>query len=93
MPEINRQLILHSRPKGCSRPATWNSCRRRCRPFRTASAGKSKIPLRRSHHARLDGGDTYLPACVIGEVMRAIGLAEVVESRHKDFKKATKSSA
>jgi len=34
--------------------------------------------------------DTYLPACVIGEVMRAIGLAEVVESRHKDFKKGDK---
>lgn len=34
--------------------------------------------------------DTYLPACVIGEVMRAIGLAEVVESRHKEFKKGDK---
>jgi NADPH-dependent curcumin reductase CurA len=34
--------------------------------------------------------DTYLPAVPIGEVMRAAGLAEVVESRHKDFKKGDK---
>jgi hypothetical protein len=34
--------------------------------------------------------DSYLPAVAIGEVMRAAGLAEVVESRHKDFKKGDK---
>jgi NADPH-dependent curcumin reductase CurA len=34
--------------------------------------------------------DSYLPAVAIGEVMRAAGFAEVVESRHKDFKKGNK---
>src|SRR5260370_40065666 len=34
--------------------------------------------------------DSYLPAVAIGEVMRAFGFAEVVESRHKDFKKGDK---
>jgi NADPH-dependent curcumin reductase CurA len=31
--------------------------------------------------------DTYLPAVGIGEVMRAFGFAEVVESRHPEYKK------
>ena len=32
-------------------------------------------------------GDSYLPAVAIGEVMRAFGFAEIVESRHPDYKK------
>src|SRR5882672_3593168 len=31
--------------------------------------------------------DTYLPAVAIGDVMRALGFAEIIESRHPDFKK------
>ncbi len=31
--------------------------------------------------------DSYLPAVAIGEVMRAFGFAEIVESRHPDYKK------
>lgn len=31
--------------------------------------------------------DSYLPAVPIGEVMRALGFAEIVESRHPDYKK------
>src|SRR6267143_2094921 len=31
--------------------------------------------------------DTYLPAVAIGAVMRALGFAEIVESRHPDYKK------
>lgn len=34
--------------------------------------------------------DSYLPAVAIGEVMRAGGLAEIVESRHAQFKKGDK---
>ena len=32
-------------------------------------------------------GDSYLPAVAIGEVMRAGGFAEVIESRHPNYKK------
>jgi len=32
-------------------------------------------------------GDSYLPAVAIGEVMRAFGFAEIVESRHLDYKR------
>jgi NADPH-dependent curcumin reductase len=31
--------------------------------------------------------DSYLPAVAIGEVMRSFGFAEVVESRHPDYRK------
>jgi len=31
--------------------------------------------------------DSYLPAVAIGEVMRAFGFAEILESRHPDYKK------
>ena len=31
--------------------------------------------------------DSYLPAVPIGEVMRSLGFAEIVESRHPDYKK------
>jgi NADPH-dependent curcumin reductase len=34
--------------------------------------------------------DSYLPAVAIGDVMRAFGLAEVIESRHATFKKGDK---
>ena len=32
------------------------------------------------------GGDTYIPAVKIGEVMRAGGIAQVIESKHPKFK-------
>ena len=35
-------------------------------------------------------GDSYLPAVAIGEVMRAGGLAEVIESKHAQYKKGDK---
>lgn len=35
-------------------------------------------------------GDSYLPAVAIGEVMRAGGLAEVLESKHPQYKKGDK---
>lgn len=35
-------------------------------------------------------GDSYLPAVAIGEVMRAGGLAEVIESKHLQYKKGDK---
>jgi NADPH-dependent curcumin reductase len=35
----------------------------------------------------------YMPPVALGEVMRCIGLAEVIESRHKEFKKGDKLTA
>jgi NADPH-dependent curcumin reductase CurA len=89
--ETNRQLILRSRPKGLLAPGDLQLVEA---PVPTIQDGQA---LAKVKYLSVDptmrvwmAVDTYLPACVIGEVMRAIGLAEVVESRHKEFKKGDK---
>ena len=91
MTEINRQLVLCSRPKGLLAPGDLQLTET---PLPTISEGQA---LARVKYLSIDptmrvwmAVDTYLPAVPIGEVMRAAGLAEVVESRHKDFKKGDK---
>ena len=91
MIQTNRQLILRSRPKGLLAPGDLELVEA---PLPTIQDGQA---LAKVKYLSVDptmrvwmAVDTYLPACVIGEVMRAIGLAEVVESRHKEFKKGDK---
>ena len=91
MTQTNRQLILRSRPKGLLAPGDLQLVET---PLTAITDGQA---LARVKYTSVDptmrvwmAVDTYLPACVIGEVMRAIGLAEVVESRHKEFKKGDK---
>jgi len=91
MTQTNRQLILRSRPKGLLAPGDLELVEA---PLPTIQDGQA---LAKVKYLSVDptmrvwmAVDTYLPACVIGEVMRAIGLAEVVESRHKEFKKGDK---
>ena len=91
MADTNRQLILRSRPKGLLAPGDLELVQT---PLPTIQDGQA---LAKVKYLSVDptmrvwmAVDTYLPACVIGEVMRAIGLAEVVESRHKEFKKGDK---
>src|SRR6266404_4394245 len=91
MPEINRQLVLRSRPTGLLAPGDLQLVET---PLPTITDGQA---LARVKYLSIDptmrvwmAVDTYLPAVAIGEVMRAAGLAEVVESRHKDFKKGDK---
>src|ERR1700730_1769388 len=87
----NRQLQLHSRPKGLLAPGDQQLVES---PVPELKDGQA---LARVKYLSIDPTmrvwmaiDTYLPAVAIGEVMRAIGLAEVVESRHKEFKKGDK---
>jgi NADPH-dependent curcumin reductase len=89
--QTNRQLILRSRPKGLLAPGDLELVQT---PLPTIQDGQA---LAKVKYLSVDptmrvwmAVDTYLPACAIGEVMRAIGLAEVVESRHKEFKKGDK---
>ncbi len=91
MPAANRQLILRSRPKGLLAPRDLELVET---PLPAIQEGQA---LAKVKYLSIDptmrvwmAHDTYLPAVAIGEVMRAIGLAEVVESRHKDFKKGDK---
>ncbi len=91
MSTTNRQWILRSRPKGLLAPGDLQLTES---PIPTIGDGQalarvlylSMDPTMRGWMAR----DTYLPAVAIGEVMRGGGLAEVIESRHSQFKKGDK---
>src|SRR5712675_665739 len=88
MTTTNRQLILKSRPKGLLAPSDLQL-------VESALPGlKDGQALAQVKYLSIDPtmrvwmvADTYLPAVPIGEVMRAIGFAEIIESRHPDYKK------
>src|SRR6202521_1247065 len=87
----NRRLILRSRPRGLLAPGDLQLAEA---PLPSLTDGQA---LARVKYLSIDptmrvwmAADSYLPAVVVGEVMRALGFAEVVESRHKDFKKGDK---
>src|SRR6266849_4760718 len=84
----NRQLRLQSRPKGLLAPGDLQLLEA---PIPELKDGQA---LARVKYLSIDptmrvwmAADTYLPAVAIGEVMRAAGFAEIVESRHPDYKK------
>ncbi|PYU11500.1 MAG: NADP-dependent oxidoreductase [Acidobacteria bacterium] len=88
MTTVNRQLILQSRPKGMLAPGDLQLKEARLPEL------KDRQALARVKYLSIDptmrvwmAGDSYLPAVAIGEVMRAFGFAEIVESRHPDYKK------
>jgi hypothetical protein len=91
MAEMNRQLLLQSRPKGMLAPGDLQLAEA---VLPSLAEGQA---LARVKYLSMDptmrvwmAGDSYLPAVAIGGVMRAIGFAEVVDSRHADFKKGDK---
>jgi NADPH-dependent curcumin reductase CurA len=88
MGTINRQLILKSRPKGLIAPGDLQLVEA---PLSELKDGQA---LAKVKYLSIDptmrvwmAVDTYLPAVAIGDVMRAFGFAEIIESRHSDYKK------
>jgi hypothetical protein len=88
MPLSNRQLRLQSRPKGLLAPGDLELVET---PVPELQGGQA---LARVKYLSIDptmriwmAMDSYLPAVAIGEVMRAFGFAEIVESSHPDYKK------
>src|SRR2546422_168801 len=88
MATTNRQLILKSRPKGLLAPGDLQLTES---PLPELKDGQALAKIK---YLSMDPtmrvwmvADTYLPAVPIGEVMRAVGFAEIVESRHPDYKK------
>lgn len=84
----NRQFRLHSRPKGLLAPGDLQLIES---PVPELTDGQA---LARVKYLSIDptmriwmAADTYLPAVAIGAVMRAFGFAEIIESRHPDYKK------
>jgi NADPH-dependent curcumin reductase CurA len=87
----NRQLLLQTRPKGLLAPGDLQLVES---PIPELQDGQA---LAKVKYLSMDptmrvwmAGDSYLPAVVIGDVMRAAGLAEVIESRNALFKKGDK---
>jgi hypothetical protein len=88
MPLSNRQLRLQSRPKGLLAPGDLQLVETPAPELQDGQA------LARVKYLSIDptmrvwmAVDTYLPAVAIGDVMRAIGFAEILESRQADYKK------
>src|SRR5258708_15056293 len=83
----NRQLRLQSRPKNLVAPGDLRLAES---PVPEVKDGQA---LARVKYLSIDPtmrvwmvADTYLPAVAIGEVMRAFGFAEIIESCHPDYK-------
>ncbi len=88
MQTTNRQLRLQSRPKGFLAPGDLQLTEG---PVPELQDGQA---LARVKYLSIDptmrvwmAMDSYLPAVAIGEVMRSLGFAEIIESRHPDYKK------
>jgi NADPH-dependent curcumin reductase CurA len=85
----NRQWVLNARPTAA---LTGNEFRWNEAPIPRPADGQVLVrnlwlsfdPTQRGWMAR----DTYIPMVPLGEVMRAAGVGQVIESRHPDFKPA-----
>jgi len=91
MATMNRQLVLRQRPKELIAPGDLELIQT---PVPDLKDGQA---LARVKYLSMDptmrvwmAVDTYLPMVGIGEVMRAVGFAEIVESRTPEFKKGDK---
>jgi len=83
----NRQWILNARPVGMLTGSEfrWNEA-----PLPQPANGQALVrnlwlsfdPTQRNWMSR----DSYVPMIPLGEVMRAVGVGQVIESRHPDFK-------
>jgi NADPH-dependent curcumin reductase CurA len=85
---LNRQWRFEARPKGLIAPGDLQLTES---PVPELKDGQA---LARVKYFSIDptmrawmAADTYLPAVAIGEVMRALGFAEIIESRHPGYKK------
>ncbi|HXY23447.1 MAG TPA: NADP-dependent oxidoreductase [Candidatus Acidoferrum sp.] len=88
MPTLNRKFVLQSRPKGLLAPGDLQLVESPLPELQDGQAlAKVKFlsidPTMRIWMAM----DSYLPAVAIGDVMRAGGFAEIIESRHPDYSK------
>src|SRR6266852_7697790 len=88
MTTTNRQLVLKSRPKGLLAPSDLQLVESALPGLQDGQA------LAKVNYLSMDPTmrvwmvvDTYLPAVAIDDVMRAFGFAEIIESRHPDYKK------
>src|SRR6516165_4419981 len=88
MPDTNRQWILAARPHGLVTPDVLQ-LKESALPVLEEGQALARVkylsidPTMRVWMADIP---QYMPPVQLGEVMRSFGLAEIVESRHPDYK-------
>lgn len=92
MPALNRQLILQQRPAGLLAPGDLQITESAAPAIGEgqALARVKYLSIDPTMRVWMTDVPQYMPPVRIGEVMRAFGMAEIVESRHPDFKKGDK---
>jgi NADPH-dependent curcumin reductase CurA len=85
----NRQLRLHSRPKGLLAPGDLQLAESPVPELKDGQALARVKYFSIDPTMRIWMADIpqYMPPLAIGEVMRSLGFAEIIESRHSKFKK------
>src|SRR5919197_6402738 len=88
MSRINHQFRLAARPVGLPKPTDWDYVE-----APVAEPGDDEVLIEVTHlsldpamRGWMNEGKSYIPPVEIGEVMRAGGVGEVIESAHADFK-------
>ncbi len=89
MPLTNRLLRLQSRPKGMLAPGDLHLVEEPLAPLNDGQALARVKYLSIDPTMRIWMADIpqYMPPVAIGEVMRSFGFAEIIESRHPEYKK------
>jgi NADPH-dependent curcumin reductase CurA len=84
----NRQLLLKSRPTGAISRDNFDMVTPPLPQIREgqALARVRYLSVDPTMRIWMSDREGYMPPVAIGEVMRAAGIAEVIESRHPDFK-------
>jgi NADPH-dependent curcumin reductase CurA len=92
MPTTSRQLILSARPSGLITPEVLQLSTTQIPALEEGQALAKIKYLSIDPTMRVWMADIpqYMPPVALGEVMRAFGLAEIIESRHAHFKKGDK---
>lgn len=83
----NTQCRLAARPVGLPEPTDWDIVRE---PAPEPKEGEFRVELEYlsidpAMRAWMNAGRSYVPAVEVGEVMRALGIGRVIDSRHPDF--------
>lgn len=88
----NRQLKLAARPSGLVTPEVLQLSESPIPPVveNQALARVKYLSIDPTMRVWMADMPQYMPPVQLGEVMRALGLAEVIESRHPDYKKGDK---
>jgi NADPH-dependent curcumin reductase CurA len=93
MPTTNRQLLLQNRPTGLLAPGDLQLAESPVPAITDGQALAKVLYLSMDPTMRVWMTDIpqYMPPVRIGEVMRAFGFAEIIESKHPDYKKGDRA--